>query len=56
MRIAVTYTVEINPEAWAAKFKIERAPNVVRADVRRYLRVMAREHLADLGLVALPGE
>jgi hypothetical protein len=56
MRIAITYTVEINTEAWASTFKIDKAPNIVRADVRRYLRVMARDHLAERGLAASPGE
>lgn len=51
MRIPITFTVEIDPEAWAARFGTDRAVASIRADVRRYLRTSARDQLAELGVL-----
>lgn len=41
MKVKVSYTVDIDAEAWESEFGIERAE--VRADVQRYLARIGQE-------------
>lgn len=50
MKIVLTTTVEVDPEAWATDHGIENTPAAVRADVKTYFSNFAQTHVDDLGL------
>lgn len=50
VKIRVSFTVDIDPEAWATEYGV--APEDVRTDVQSYLGQNAHTQLADLGLLA----
>ena len=52
MRVKVTVTVDIDPDAWSLEHGIPRAE--VAADAREYLARIVRQHVADLGCEAGP--
>jgi hypothetical protein len=49
MKVRVSFTVDINADAWATEYGIE--PSGVRDDVKQYVEFMAEGHLERLGLL-----
>lgn len=52
MKVAVSLTVEIDPEAWSLEYDVP--PEEVRADVKRYLAEHVHQHLVSLDVVPPP--
>jgi hypothetical protein len=50
MKVKVTVTLGIDPEAWATEFGLRRVDNVIRRDVNTYFAGLCTEQLAALGL------
>lgn len=53
MKVRVTVTVDVDPEAWIAEYGVERAE--VRADVARHVAATVDAHLGALGVLSEPG-
>ena len=49
MLVKIEFTVDIDPEAWAAEYEVER--HAVRSDVRQYVETTVRAVLADRGVL-----
>lgn len=47
MKIKVTFTLDVDPEAWALEYGIQRKD--VRADVQSYFEYNAKEQLIHIG-------
>lgn len=52
MKVRVTTTVDIDPEAWASEFGVDKAD--VREDVRVYFNGIVQGTLDNIGLAAQP--
>lgn len=50
MKVAVNVTVEVDAEAWATEFGVER--DEVRADVKVYMQGLCEQQVETLGLGA----
>lgn len=50
MKVHVSFTVDIDPDAWQRDFGVT-SPSEVRQDVRIYVENGARDHLRELGLL-----
>lgn len=52
MKVAVAFTVDIDPEAWEANYGIDANDrSALRLDVRRYVENGVADHLRELGLL-----
>ena len=47
MKIKVTFTLDVDPEAWALEYGIPKKE--IRADVQSYFEYTAREQLLKIG-------
>lgn len=50
MRVRVTFTIDIDPDAWASNYGIEGA-NAIREDVQEYSRVAVMDLFNSNGLL-----
>jgi hypothetical protein len=55
MKVRVSFTIDIDPEAWDTNFGTGREAKAVRADVQTYVENGARDLLRDLGLLQEQG-
>jgi hypothetical protein len=51
MKVRITLTVEIDPEAWTLNYGVAGAPDI-RADVRAYIADLTTEQLRTAGILA----
>lgn len=52
MKVKITTTVDVDPEAWAEEFNIESSPAAIRADVQTYFAQAVHDQLEHVGLAA----
>lgn len=50
MKVKVSFTLDIDPDAWTANYGVEGAKEI-RADVQVYVENGVRDQLRDLGLL-----
>lgn len=50
MKVRITHTVDVDPEAWAQEYGVEREDAAVRADVRIYFTGLIEDQLDVIGL------
>jgi hypothetical protein len=55
VKVRVTFTVDVDPEAWSLNYGTGTDPADVREDVRRYVENGAVEQLREVGVLAEAG-
>jgi hypothetical protein len=56
MRISVTLSLDVDPEAWDLEYGTGTAAKDVRADVQAHVRGTVHEHFRELGVLDTTGE
>jgi hypothetical protein len=51
MKVRVSFTVDIDPEAWDANYGTGREAKAIRADVQTYIENGVKDQLRELGLL-----
>lgn len=52
MKVSITFVVDVDADGWAAEFGVPRTPVAIRRHVLAWVRELARQELAELGLLA----
>lgn len=56
MKVSITFVIDVNADGWVSEFGLPRSPVAIRRHLKDYLHNLAREHLAELGLLAENGD
>jgi hypothetical protein len=54
VKVRVTVTVAIDPEAWVLNYGTDASVQAVRADVQAYITSLVQDQLREVGVLARP--